>query len=204
MEPDKAAALLAEEIIDEARKEAEKIVKDAEKERKTILDSAKISAREREMWILKEAEKKVKKTRDQILAEGRMKIKREFLRKREELIEQALEELKQALKKRTKSKEYEQFLFRTAETACNAIESPKVILYASEQDLKRLEARLPQLSKKTNKEVALGRAIRTIGGIRAESSDGAVVVDETLESRLRREQERLRVEIAKMIFEGSR
>ena len=203
MRAEKGAALLAEEILSEAKREADRIIREARHESETILGSAKITAKERWLQITRETESEGARMRDQILAEGRMRARREFLQKREQLIEQGLQEIRRALQKYVSSAEYSKYLLKLAERTCKELGSDKVVLRANKRDTKILEKKLDEISKKTGKEVSLGKPISAIGGIRAETPDGLIVADETLDSLLRREQERLRVEIAKALFEGA-
>ena len=196
--------MLAEEILSEAKREAQNILKAAEKERKTVLDGAKISSKERELRILKNIETEGEKLRDQILAEGRMKAKRELLRKREDLIEEVFREIRRVIKKYTSTKKYESDLIKIIQAACAGLDSSEVLLRANRKDLKILENKLKTISEKTGKSVTLGKPIVVLGGVRAETSDGRVVVDETLDSKLERNKEKLRVEIAKALFRGSK
>jgi V/A-type H+-transporting ATPase subunit E len=202
--PEKGAKLLAGEILSETKREAEKIIEAAETERKTILEAAKLSCKEEEFQALQKARAEGERIREQILAEGRMRARKGTLQKREELINEVFKEVNLALKKYTSSKKYERDLIELAKVACEGIGSQEVRLRTNRKDLKLLEKRTAELSERLGKSISLGEPIEALGGVKAETPDGKVVVDETLDSRFKRIQERLRVEIAKILFQGSK
>lgn len=203
MHGDKGASLLAQEILAEAKKEAERILREAKKERGMILGSARISAKERRLDILRQAKSEGERIRERILAEGRMKAKREFLERREQLIERAMQEIRKAFQTYTSTEEYRQYLLRLVERVSKEIESGKIVLRSNKRDSKLLRSESERLSKNLGKEVIVDASLRVIGGVRAESADGSVVIDETLDTLLEREHDRIRTKIAKVLFEGS-
>lgn len=204
MSPEKGAKVLAEEILGEARREADRILKSAESERKTILESAKISSREHELRMRRSTETRGEKLREQILAEGRMRAKRERLQRREDLIAQVFQEIRRAVKKYVATKRYEMDLVRLVQKACTGLDSPEIQIRARKRDLEVLEDKLEKISEKIEKKIVLGKPITVLGGVVIGTPDGKVVIDETFDSRLERNKEKLRVEIAKALFQGSK
>jgi len=202
--PEKGAKMLAQEILSEAKRESEKILKAAEKEREMILHGAKISSREEKLRIQKNTEARGRELREQVLAEGRMKVRRERLHRREDLIAQVFQEIRRAIKRHVSTKKYESDLVKIVQRACASLDSQEVQVRANRRDLRMLEGKLKIISEKTGKKVVIGKPIVVLGGARVETTDGRVVIDETLDSRLERNKEKLRVEIAKALFQGSK
>jgi V/A-type H+-transporting ATPase subunit E len=196
------AKLIVEDILKEAREKAERIISDAKKQGQTIIDAAKIGAEEISDIELKRAKEQAKEIFDRALVEGKMKLKREMLKKREELINEVFRKAEARLKELTTGKEYERKLVKIAVEACKKTGSKDVIIRANARDLKILEKEKSKIAAEAGVKISLGEPIKTIGGVVAMSSDEKVIVDETFEARLKREERILRVKIAKL-FEGS-
>jgi V/A-type H+-transporting ATPase subunit E len=201
---EKGAKLIAEDILKEAAARAETIVCSAKKEAQTILDAARFSARESEELEIKKAKDEGKQEHDQMLAEGKMKIKREMLKKREDLINDVLREAEGSLKKYVSSKEYGTKLVQMATEACKKLGSNQAVIQVNRRDLKTLEKEREKITRQMGCSPTFGEPIQTIGGLKATTPDGKIVIDETFESRMRREFEPMRIKIAKILFEGSK
>lgn len=209
MPAEKGAQLIADDILKEAKEKAAGIIRAAKKEARTLLDAARFGAKKEEERETKEARARGKHVYDGVLAEGRMRAKREMLRKREDIINEVFREVEKKLRAHASSKKYEKDIVRIVAAACKKLGSDDVVIRANRRDLKLLEGSKDQIAhelgegKKTVK-VSLGEPIQTIGGVKVGTSDGRVEIDETFEGRMRREFEGLRVKVAKVLFEGSR
>lgn len=206
---DKGAQLIAEDILREAREKAARIIRDAKKEAGTLLDAARFGAKEEEEREVKEARAQGKNIHEEVLAEGRMRTRRELLQKREELINEVLKEVEKELRAYTSSDKYEKDLVRIVASACKKLGSNQVVIQANRHDLKLLEKSKEQILRElggTEKgaNVSFGEPIQTIGGVRAGTPNGKVEIDETFDGKMRREFEILRVNVAKVLFEGSK
>lgn len=209
MPVDKGAQLIAEDILKEAREKAARIIRDAKKEAGTLLDAARFGAKEEEEREVKEARAQGKNIHEEVLAEGRMRTRRELLQKREELINEVLKEVEKELRAYTSSDKYEKDLVRIVASACKKLGSNQVVIQANRHDLKLLEKSKEQILRElggTEKgaNVSFGEPIQTIGGVRAGTPNGKVEIDETFDGKMRREFEILRVNVAKVLFEGSK
>lgn len=209
MPAEKGAQLIADDILKEARGKAAGIVRAAKEEARTLLDAARFSAKEEEEREIKEARAHGKHVYEGVLAEGRMRAKRELLKKREELISEMFKEAKEKLRAHTFSKKYEKDIVRIAAAACKKLGSDNVVIRANRRDLKFLEGFKEQIAGelgegKKRVNVLLGEPIQTVGGVKVGTPDGKVEIDETFEGRMRREFEGLRIKVAKVLFEGSR
>jgi V/A-type H+-transporting ATPase subunit E len=162
-----------------------------------------LSAKESEEFEVRKAREKGEQIYEQLLAEGRMKAKRETLRRREELINEVFKKAETLLKKHSSSKKYEKNLVRMAIDACKKLGSSRVTILANRRDLKILEKEREKLAEELGENFAFGEPISTMGGVRVETPDGKVVIDETFESRMKREFDSVRIKVAKVLFEGS-
>jgi len=206
---EKGAQLIADDIINEAKEKAADIVRRAKKEARTLLDAARFGAKEEMGHEMKEARAQGKHVYDGVLAEGRMKAKREMLQKREELINEVFREAEKKLQAQTSSKKYAEDLIHITVGACKKLGSEKVIIRANRRDLKLLEKSKDTITRELGGgekavNISFGAPIQAIGGVRVRTPDGKIEIDETFEGKMRREFETLRVKIAKVLFEGSK
>lgn len=209
MPAEKGAQLIADDILKEAKEKAEGIIRAAEKEARTLLDAARFGAKEEEERETKEAYARGKLVHDGVLAEGRMRAKREVLQKREELINEVFRGVEEKLQAHASSKIYEEDIIRIATMACKKLGQDDVVIRANRRDLKLLEGSKDQIARELGEgektaSVSLGEPIQTIGGVKVGTADGRVEIDETFEGRMRREFKGIRVNVAKVLFEGSR
>lgn len=205
MPVEKGAQLIAGDILREAKDKSSEIIRAAKHEAKVMLDAARFGAREEEENEVKEARAQGKQVQEQLVAEGRMKAKRAMLQKREGLISEVFKAAEEKLRTYASSEEYEKDLVSITAGACERLGQDNVVIRANRRDLKTLEKVKDQIMRELgNSSVSFGEPIQTIGGVRIATSDGKVEIDETLEGRMRREFEALRVKVAKVLFEGSR
>lgn len=209
MPAEKGAQLIADDIINEAKEKATDIVRRAKKEARTLLDAARFGAKEEMGHEMKEARTQGKHVYDGVLAEGRMKAKREMLQKREELINEVFREAEKKLQAQTSSKKYAEDLIHITVGACKKLGSEKVIIRANRRDLKLLEKSKDTITRELGGgeravNISFGEPIQAIGGVRVRTPDGKIEIDETFEGKMRREFETLRVKIAKVLVEGSK
>lgn len=209
MPAEKGAQLIADDILNEAREKASDIIEAAKKEARTLLDAARFGAKEAEEHEIEEARARGERVYNGILAEGRMRAKREVLQKREELINEVFQEVEKKLQAHASSEKYEKDIIRIAIMACKKLNQDDVVIQANRRDLKLLGESKDKITRELSEgiktvSVSLGEQIQTIGGVKVGTADGRVEIDETFEGRMRREFEGLRVKIAKVLFEGSR
>lgn len=209
MPAEKGAQLIADDILKEAKEKAAEIVKAAKRERRTLLDAARFSAKEEGKHEIKEARARGEHVYGGALAEGRMRAKREMLQKRENLINEVFQEAKKGLKAHTSSKKYERDLVRITLGACKKLGSEKVVVRANRRDLRLLEKSKDTITHELSGgervvDISFGEPIQAIGGVKVETPDGKIEIDETFEGKMRREFETLRVKVAKVLFEGSK
>lgn len=205
---ERGAQIIADEILKEAEEKSQEIIGAAKKEAKTIIEAALFRAREEEAAALNEAKMEGRRIYEEMIAAGKMKARKQILHRREELINSVLEQARRELESYVQTKGYEEDLVRDAISSCQKLGSDRVVIQANERDLKILERAKVAIESKISEgqkvvEVSFGPPIQTMGGLVAVSQDQKVVVDNTFEARLKREFDSLRIEIAKVLFEGS-
>lgn len=173
-------------ILSDARKEAGKILNEAkkevegiEKEKQKQLEAIK---KKRETEI-KQA---VKLYKDKTIAQARLKAKREYLEKREEIIDKYVKEV--ILNIDRKSSDYKNFLRNIIDQNINLL-SGEVTIHCNKKDI--------ALLKSMNINSALQES-NIEAGIIFEDSTGKRI-DETINSRLERRQNKIRQDIIKIL-----
>lgn len=206
MPAEEGARLIAKEILKEASDKSAQIIAAAKKEAKTLLDAARSKAKEEEDREIKEAHIRGKLIYDEMLAEGRMRAKRETLQKMEELLNKVFKKAEDELRAYVLSKKYEKNVVNLAITACKKLGSENVVIYANKRDLNLLQKSKYDIAQSIGRngtaEISFGKPIQTVGGVRVSTQDGKVEIDDTFESRLKREFDSLRVKVARILFEG--
>lgn len=205
MQGEEGAQLIVDEILKEAREKTAQLMEAAQNEARSILNRARLAAREEMEREMREAKTRGEQVYRAMLAEGRLKAKKEILLKREELVSEVFEQAKERLAKYTSSERYKKDLIRIAAEACKKLNSDKVVIRANERDLKLLQKHVDELLRAAGRlqSVSLGEPIQTMGGVRVGTPDGKMEIDDTLEARMNREFEALRIKVAKVLFEGS-
>jgi len=198
---EKGAQLIVDDILREAREKAGSIIQEAKKEARTILDAAQLGAKEEEKQEMKNAKIRGEEMYEGILAESRMRAKKEILQKREELINETFKKAETSLRKYCSSQRYEEDLLHMTMDAIKKLGGSRAVIQANRRDLKILEKHEDRLKREFGK-VSLGETIKAIGGIKVIAPDLKIEVDETFDGRMRREFETLRMRVAKILFEG--
>jgi vacuolar-type H+-ATPase subunit E/Vma4 len=192
---------VVEDILREGRRKADEIVERAKKEAEMILNSARIRAEEEKQTKIREAEESGRVLKERTVSEAGMRARMDFLAGREKIVDGIMERVLRKFEEIGETSEYRGWLFDSAVRACFSIGAERVVLRANERDARFLKTKLEEIAKKRGKRVAIGEPIRTVGGVRVESGDGDVSVDETIESVVRRNTERIRKRIIELISE---
>lgn len=204
----KGTRLMTEEILREASEQVASIIAAAKKEATTVVYAARLTSKEEETRWVKETQGRGAQVYDEILAEGKIRTKKEALQKREEIINDVFKEVEKKLRKHAISKKYKQSLVKLAVDSCKKLGAGQVVIRANKQDsrtLKRSRSKIARaVSRGASISVSFGEPIPVIGGVKVSTADGKVEIDDTFEGKLRREHDILRMKIARLLFEGSK
>lgn len=187
------------DILDQARRKADEIIEKAEKEAEAILNTAKIQTEEERAARLRKAEEEGKSMKEKIIAEERFKARMNFFSEREGIIEVIFSKIMKKLEEICERSEYQRWLLDISIKSCREFENSSVVLRANRRDLRFLSVKIGEISKKSGKTVVLGDPIQAIGGIRIESEDGKIAVDQTIESMIERNREKIRMKIIHLL-----
>jgi vacuolar-type H+-ATPase subunit E/Vma4 len=204
----KGVKLIVEDILKDADEKAAEVIRSAKNEAKKLLDAARSSARENEELELQKAHTKGGQIYSEILAQGRLRAKKELLQRREEIINKVFKEADRKLREYTSSKKYEVDLLRITIETSKKLGSENIIIYANQRDLKLLEKSGDQIARGLGGQekrinISFGDPIQTSGGIKVGAPNRRIEIDETFDGRIKRHFEILRVKVAKVLFEGS-
>lgn len=201
---DKEVRRVVEDILREGRKKTEETVRRAEEEARVIVEGAKVQAEEEKQTRIREAERRGRTLKESLVAEAKMKARMEFLAGRERIVESILERVLKRLGELGETAEYRRWLLEISVRACSRIEAKRVILRANQRDTRFLKSRLGELEQKSGKSISIGEPIETVGGVRAESEEGTVSIDETLESTIRRNLDGIKRRIVELLISEER
>ncbi|MGQ9788004.1 MAG: V-type ATP synthase subunit E family protein [Candidatus Hadarchaeaceae archaeon] len=209
MQGEKGARLLAEDISRETGEKVDLIIQEANQQAAAIINTARINAEEEEKQKLKEAETKGHQIYVEILAQAKVKARKEILQEKEKIIQEVFKEAEEKLKRHALSAAYKEDLLRITIEACRTLGSDDIVIRANRRDLEALKSLKNTIMRELKTEnktinVSLGEPIETTGGVKVVTADRKIEVDETFEGRIQRLSDVLRVKVAKLLFEGYR
>jgi len=203
------AEAIRDAIIQQAKEEASRIVAEAVKEKEKALSAAREEALRSSMDRLKQAEAEAEVRYREKLSTLSNELRRDFLSKREEIIDQVWRRAMEKLEAHVKTEGYKKDLDKLVLKAAREVDAETVVLDANQRDLKYLSENLGRLNKMLKKEgvektLKAGRQIRCIGGLQACDAKRSIVVDLTYDGKVRRLRPTMRSRLALMITEGIR
>ncbi len=206
-----------QKIIGEIEKSTEKkisaILSEARQKADAILNEARQKAAEQESSIVTRGEQDARRESQRILAEARIKAKREKVNAREEMVQKsfnsALDTLNQMAKERSvKGIQYADVLIRLIKESAVAsgAGSLEVLLTSRDRDLVShdiLQGISRDLESGSGSRIDLRMSedlLSGIGGVVVRGVEGKVRVDNTFEARIERFRETVRTQVAKELF----
>lgn len=198
---------LAEEILADARRQAERKVGRARKRAEQILQSARSQIEDIEEKAAEAAAEKVARETQTIMADVPHQEQVRTLQVKAEVIARVFAESLEALKAQMGS-DAPAVLARLSSDAISLMPGRRFILEVGARDAEQYGTRLAEetvaevertQNQKVTAEVAVSPEI-TDGGVIVKSADGPQMVDNSFATRLRRAQESLRSQIAEIIF----
>jgi vacuolar-type H+-ATPase subunit E/Vma4 len=179
-------------LLSEAQEDARKVLSEAEVQSRAILDEE----RARRASMKQDAEKTIERTlqeqKNERIAWARLESKRIVAEAREDAIKNVLEDFFEALGSVRKAPEYRKFLAAAANSAAEELGSGAVIHVAKGD---KLLFSPPKGSK-------VVEDLEGLGGAMAESSDGKIRVDMTLETLFESRRDEVRKKIYDNLFGG--
>jgi len=206
-----AAGALIEEILADARRQAERITHKAEREADRIISSARQTAERERSRILEEAKQRADKIRRTARGITAQQIRAVRCQALEHVLEQVRKAGMEKVLELTETDDYIESLCALALAAMKDMAGNKFTVILSARDRQKwgaqLEAKLKALAPKQ-----LGRQVEIeihseeadfAGGLRIVGSNGKEVCDQTFEARLKRLWPQLRQQVASILFGDS-
>jgi len=193
---------IASEILEDVKREAEKLVHDAERAAEEILRRAKENAEKIRGQLIAEAKRQGELERRKILSQAEMEMRTRTLQVKEELVNEAFQRALTRLKEFTQTEGYHACLLKLIQEASERVNSKDLVVYVNPRDRRwLLNVGLDELCKRFNKRLKLAdETISCLGGCIIRSPDGRLSYDNTLEKRLERLRDILRVQVARILF----
>jgi len=183
----------AEKIIQQIKKDAEKevkeIIKEAEKQEKHIINESKKQAEIEAETIISDGKKQSENLRKIILSKANQDFKREIMIAREKIIEECF--LKAHHKLSTlNEREYNDFVTFLIKEGCKKFGNECKVIISRDADKK--------IAESMGLEV-IG-IIDASGGVILQSKDRKITLNNTFDGILKREKNKIRIKIGKMLF----
>ncbi len=204
-------------IIQEIEKSTEQkisgVLSEARQKVEATLNDARTQADEQDRSIVARGDQEARRESQRILAEARIKARREKIKAQETVVQQSFErawELLRTLaeKRRAAGLDYRTVLERLIRESVTSagVGTLEVLVNVRDKDLLS-ENTLNKIAQETGTQLGIpvrltfsAESLSCIGGIAVRSNDGTVRVDNTFESRSDRFREAVRTLVAKELF----
>jgi len=203
--------VLIEALLSEANEKGKNIIQDAKnKVDNTIEEQRKKGrddARERAISIKNKAKEESELIKLSKLASAEMNAQWLILEKKHAMIDNVLNQVREELSILVKSEKYVKMLENLIIEGCSTLNTPEMELMLNSKDstlISDLGTSIKKISKKTKKKCKVKkspRSIETIGGVKIQSKDGKMILDNTFDGILEHNNDKLRFKIAQILFE---
>jgi len=184
-----SAEKIIEQIKKDSEKEIKKILKDAENQAKIILDTSKKEAEIEVEKILIDGKIESEKLKKILISKASQDSKKEIMNAREKIIEDCFTKAHSELSK-LKDKKYISIVKKLIEDGVNKLGKRCTIMVSRDED--------KLIAKELG--VIVDGTVEASGGVVIKSPDGKIILDHTFDGILKREKNKIRIEIGKLLF----
>ncbi len=197
----------------EAEKEISEILLKAQAEADKIRKAAQEKAEREAERILSNGKRVASLEGQRIIAETRVDVRRKKMDAQEEAIAASFEEAKKVLEELAEKGNrdnlvYKDIMFDLIGSASEVVAGNKLELVFNQRDSKTFNKEMLReaselVKKRTGRDISLAltdETIQHLGGVVVRDMEKQVEVDNTLETRLNRLKESIRVDVAKILF----
>ena len=199
-------------IIQMADEKVSKITAEAQANAEEIRKDAELKANSEAQDTINTGTREARREKQRILADARLKAKRKLMSMQEQLMQAVFEQATRYIQQLVVKGEdggykYDTIITDFTREAAEIIGQQSLQLSFNQRDKDRFKPLLSQLSQDVSK--ALGKKITlsiaektipTLGGVNVKSEDGTVGVDNTIESRMIRFNEKLKTDVTRILF----
>ena len=192
---------IGEEILAEAKAEAQKKIEEAKKQSKEFAEKARAEAeREAEAaWI--KAQDDARLLEEKSLSEARREASLKILKEKNKLIGDAFQEALKRLKDLAEKDTYYSYLRRMIERSIAQLGSDDVKMGLNRRDLKAQSKILEGLKLPKNLKLTVDKdPLETVGGFFISTTDNRIKINGTLEFRLSYAEKLLRKAVSGILF----
>ncbi len=211
--PETGVDRIISHIEAEAEKEISGILLEAQKEAEKIKKAAQERAEREVERILSAGERAASLEAQRMLAERKIEVRRKRMDAQEAAIDGSFSEARTVLealaeKGKQDTFNYKDILFNLIASASEVVAGDKLELVLNQRDKKAFNKKTADevtelVKKRTGRKVVLVVAdepLQSLGGVVVRDLEKSVEVDNTLETRLSRLREAIRVDVAKILF----
>lgn len=182
-------------LDDQCRQECQEIFNRAEQEAKEIIEKAQAEAESIREARLEKIKADARSEAISMLYSARLKSKNEVIRAKEEIAEEALAEAEKRLRDLRAREDYPAILEGLIAEGLARV-SGKVVLHVDPSDRELADS----IARKLGLDYELLTDIETIGGAVISDPGGRVQIVNTVEERLNRAREKLRMQVSDILF----
>ncbi len=183
---------LKSSLLSEAQQESARIVEDAQKQAKTMLEEERARCAAMKSTAEKELESRLEEQREERLAWARLEARRILAEAREDAIKSVLEDFFEVLNTMRKSGDYKKLLSTTLSQAISDV-GPGSTIHVLKGDKALLSA---------PKNVKVVEDLEGLGGLVAESANGKIISDHTIETIFETRRDEMRKNVNEKLFGG--
>jgi len=197
---------MIDDIISNAKEEANLILSDAKKQAKEIQQKGKDLAEKEKQIILESRVKTIKEQEKQQIASLNLQARREILLKKEAEIIKTFDLAKNELANFNKKAEYDKILESLIIEAGMAIGGGNLTILVRKEDQNKIKDFAPiakEITKKTGNKCSLQlskNTINTIGGVMLKTDDESISINNTFEAILQKKYNNIRTSVANTLI----
>jgi len=184
-------------LDDECREECREIFRRAEQEARQIMERAQAEAEAVRRARLEKLESEARSERISMLYSARLRSKNAVIAAKERVAEEALREAERRLEKLRERPDYREILESLIREGLTRV-SGRVVVRVDPAD----RALAEEILRGLGLDYELKDDLRTLGGAVVADEAERVTIINTVEERLNRAREKLRMQVSKVLFEG--
>lgn len=193
--------MLSQTVLSDARAQTEKILADARAKAETVRQNYREQAAAERAKILERAAQDSERTQREGVATAQLRARTQQLADREKLLDKVFQTATQQLAEVQKGQEYAQIARQLLHEALAYLGSPTAKVRMDAITRQHLTDQvLADISKERKVEVSIGEPLENGMGVIAESPDGRLRYENTLETRLSRMQNSLRTPVYHLLM----
>lgn len=197
---------LLEEIERRAEAESKRIIEEARAEAQKIISSAEAKSAE----LLKATfEPEALARRRRILSTSELEGRRKLIKTKDELVSQVFQKAFEQLKKMAEEggNKYYEFLYNLILEAAREIGEETLVAKVNQRDYQYTNSNLKSIEERLSKDLGMKVKLKLseekydgVGGVILGNEDGSKTYYNTIEGRIRRLEDTLRIQVGKILF----